>query len=416
MNQTLFLTIYITLLTIEYLTLTTLTILNMNSVIKNRNDIPKLFSGIISKENYTNNVKYTLTKEHFSILHLTLSTITTALLLLTGVLGMVENYLRMMTTDKIILGLLFVATVSVLLAIIELPFSLYSTFVIEERYGFNKMTFKSLLSDMTKQIILSAILGGIILSALFLFMDKTGDVWWLWSSLFFISFQLILLIIYPSLIAPIFNKFSPLEDGELKNELEELSNKANFKISGIFIMDGSKRSGHSNAYFTGIGKNRRIVLYDTLIESLSTNELCSVLAHEIGHWKKGHITKRILTTFLTVPVIFYILSLAIGYTPLYSSFGMIPGTYHGLLIILTMISGPFTILITPISNYISRKHEFEADNFAMEILGNKCELTSALISLSKENLSNLTPHPSYSAFHYSHPPVAERIKKLNNNI
>lgn len=416
MNQSLFLFIYLALLTIEFVTLYTLTILNINSVQKNRNAIPDLFSKVISKEEYKKSVNYTVKKEHFSILKLIFSTILVAIFLLSGSLGHIEKFLAGYISNPIFLGLIYIALVSVALFIIDLPFALYSTFVIEEEFGFNKMTMKSYISDIIKQGILSAILGGILLSVIFIFMDKTGTTWWIWASSFFIAFQLIIFILYPNFIAPIFNKFTPLEEGELKEKLEKLSKEAKFKVSGIFVMDGSKRSKHSNAYFTGIGKSKRIVLYDTLVESLSSDELTGVLAHEIGHWKKGHIRKRLLMSIITVPLGFFILSLALNFDPMFQAFSMFPGTYHGLITLIILISGPFTFFLGPITNHMSRKHEFEADNYAAELTGKSDDLISALLGLSKDNLSNLTPNSAYSAFHYSHPPVTERVKKLKEIV
>lgn len=416
MNQSQFLYLYLGLLTTEFLTLFTLTILNIGSVLKNREEIPELFSKIFTLEKYQLSCKYTLKKEHFSILRLLFSTVLTATLLLGGFWGYIESAIMLYISNPIVLGLAFIGIVSVILFLLDLPFSLYSNFVIEEEFGFNKMTIKSYIGDILKQGILSIIIGGILITALFLFMDKTENLWWLWASIFFIVFQLILFILYPNFIAPIFNKFTPVEEGELKDRLEELSKKANFKISGIFVMDGSKRSKHSNAYFTGIGKSKRIVLYDTLVENLNTDELCGVLAHEIGHWKKGHIRKRLLLTILTVPAGFFILSLALHFEPMFLTFKLEPGTYHGLITLIMMIASPFTFFLGPISNHMSRKHEFEADNYAKEITGESEFLISALLGLSKDNLSNLTPDSSYSAFHYSHPPVAERVKKLKEIV
>jgi len=416
MNNYIFAAIYLTLLTIEFITLYTLTLLNINSVLKNRDNIPDIFKSIISPQKYEKSIAYTLKKEHFSIFRLVFSLILTVTILFSGILGSIESILMGLTSNKIILGLLFLGVVSLILGLFDLPLSLYSTFVIEEEFGFNKLTIKAYIGDIIKQIVLSLVLGIIILTTLFIFMDKTADLWWLWASIFFISFQLLLLVIYPNFIAPIFNKFSPLEDGELKNALEEMAVKANFKINGIYVMDGSKRSGHSNAYFTGIGSSKRIVLYDTLIENLSTEELCGVLAHEIGHWSKGHIKKRLILTFISVPLSFFILSLALNFKPLYTTFNMVEGTYHGLLVLMMLISSSFTFFFSPLSNLLSRKHEFEADSFAKNLRGESDSLIQALLKLSKDNLSNLTPDKNYSAFHYSHPPVIERVKNLKDLV
>lgn len=416
MNQTQFFILYIILFTLEFITIYTLTVLNIGSVLKNRNSIPEIFKDFITIENYSNSIKYTLKKEHFSLLRLIISTASTLTLLFSGFLGYLEEILISVISNGTILGLVFIGIISIVLFIIDLPLSLYSTFVIEEEFGFNKMTLKSYLGDTVKETILSSILGVIILTALFFFMDKTGSKWWVWASIFFVSFQLILFIVYPNFIAPLFNKFTPLEDGELKDKLEQMALKAKFTLSEIYIMDGSKRSGHSNAYFTGIGKSKRIVLYDTLVEKLSVDELTAVLAHEIGHWKKGHIRKRLVVTMLFVPLVFLILSYLLDYKPLYELFSLASGTYYGLLVLIMMISGSFTFFISPLSNYISRKNEFEADNFAIEMEGNSNSLIEALLKLSKDNLSNLTPDKLYSAYHYSHPPLIERVKNLKNKV
>lgn len=414
MTQTSFTIIYISLLIIEFLTLFSLTILNIGSVLKNKATLPELFKEIISKDDYLKSIEYTIKKEHFSILRMIISTAITITILFSGILGEIESLLQVFISNRTLMGLSYLAIISLILAVVDLPFALYSTFVIEEEFGFNKMTIKSYISDMIKQMILSIVLGGIILTALFMFMDKTGELWWIWASAFFIAFQLLLVVIYPNFIAPLFNKFSPLEDGELKENLENMATKANFALTGIFVMDGSKRSAHSNAYFTGMGKSKRIVLYDTLIEKLTADELCGVLAHEIGHWKKGHINKRLFLTMISVPLVFFILSMALNFAPLFETFSMNVGTYHGLIVLMMMISGTFTFFFTPISNYMSRKHEFEADAFAKELRGDSQPLIKALFKLSKNNLSNLTPDRYYSAFHYSHPPVAERVENLNN--
>lgn len=411
MSNSIFLTIFIILTVAEFITVYTLKVLNINSILKNRDDVPEPFKEIISYDKYKKSSEYSVRKENFSIIRNFVSLGTIALILITGLLGIFEEIVISMNLHQYLTGLLFIGLLSVVLFFIDLPFSLYSIFVIEEEYGFNKQTFTSFIGDIAKQGILTSLLGGILLTGIFFFVDKT-DNWWIWASIFFISFQMIILIIYPTVIAPLFNKFTPLEDGELKDRLFQLAKKTNFPVKGIFVMDGSKRSGHSNAYFTGFGKNRRVVLYDTLIESLSTDELYGVLAHEIGHWKKGHIKKRMLLTFLTMPLIFFIVSLAINFEPLFAIFNMNSGTSYGILVLISLVSSSFTFFITPFTNHLSRKDEFEADSFARDIIGDGESLKSALLTLSKENLSNLTPHKGYSTYYYSHPPVSERVKKL----
>lgn len=414
MTSTTFLTIFLSLTIIEFITVYTLKVLNMNSVLKNRFEIPDFFKNFITEENYQKSIKYSLKKEKFSVFKNSFSLGIVLFLLFSGVLGDLEQFINSLGFNTYISGLFFIGSISLAMFIMELPLTLYSTFVIEEEFGFNKTNIKAFFSDILKQGILAIILGSILLIAIFFFIDKTANLWWLWASVFFVAFQLFILIIYPTVIAPIFNKFTPLEDGELKDKLEELAKKTNFPIKGIFVMDGSKRSAHSNAYFTGFGKSRRVVLYDTLIESLTVDELHGVLAHEIGHWKKGHIKKRMFLSFITMPVVFFVLSLALSFPPLYEIFNMSIGTSYGLLVLISLVSSSFTFFISPFTNYLSRKDEFEADNYAKNIVGSGDSLTNALLKLSKENLSNLTPHPAYSTYYYSHPPVSERVKKIQD--
>jgi len=309
-------------------------------------------------------------------------------------------------------GIFYLLLLTGLSSLISLPFSLYSQFVIEEEYGFNKMTFRLYFTDMIKNIFLSVFLFIPLFLGLFLFIDKSGSLWWLYGYLFFTAFQLLLSLIYPLVIAPIFNKFSELEDGPLRERLFALAEKTSFKASGIYVMDGSRRSAHSNAYFTGFGKARRIVLFDTLIKQLSHEELEAVLAHEIGHFKKKHILKRLIFSLAFAFFLFYGLSLILYYAPLYRAFGFMEASLPALLVILSFLIGPISFFLKPISSLFSRRDEYEADRFAAEVLMNHRPLANALVTLSKENLSNLTPHRMYSAFHYSHPVLSERIAAL----
>lgn len=418
MNVTQFLTLYIILVVLEYVIITTLSILNINSMVRNRDIIPEMFRKVFSVYKYKKAVQYNVKKEHYSILHTTISTATSLAILFSGLLGWLEGVLNGYFSNQTIIGLLFLGILSVITFVLDLPLRLYSIFVIEEEFGFNKMTLKSFVSDNIKEGLLGAILGSILLTALFTFMDRTGSYWWVWASGFFILFQLIIIIIYPNFIAPLFNKFSPLEEGELKESLDRMAQKAGFNLKEIYIMDGSRRSAHSNAYFTGIGKSKRIVLYDTLVNQLSVEELTAVLAHEIGHWKKGHIRKRLLKTFLMVPLMFFILSLLLSYNPLFVAFGLNGPSYYGLLTLVMLISSSFTFFLAPIGNHLSRKDEFEADRFAKEISDREDspeeDLIEALFKLSSNNLGNLTPDKLYSKYHYSHPPLIERISALRS--
>jgi STE24 endopeptidase len=398
--------------TSEFIASFSLNILNINSSIKNCDTIPPFISDFINKEKYSKSVQYSLRKERFTLLTSGLSAAVTAIAVLTGFPALVDNWLNLFAFHPYIHGIVFLLILTALSSLISLPVTLYSQFVIEEEYGFNKMTGKTFILDMIKSTILSLVLFIPLMAALFLFVDKTGEFWWLYAFIFFAAFQLIISLLYPLVIAPIFNKFTDLEEGPLKEKLIALAAKTSFKAKGIYIMDGSRRSSHSNAYFTGFGKSRRIVLFDTLVNSLSIDEIEGVLAHEIGHFKKKHILKSLVSSLFLALLLFYLLSVLSQFVPLFNAFKFSEPSFHSLLVILSFCMGPFSFFIKPFFTMKSRKNEYEADKFAVEITGSADPLKNALINLGKENLSNLTPHPMYSFFHYSHPVLSERIKAM----
>jgi STE24 endopeptidase len=251
-------------------------------------------------------------------------------------------------------------------------------------------------------------IGGPFLYVVLWLIQSTGEYWWIWAFVFIAMFQLLMIIIFPTFIAPWFNKFEPLPSGELRDRIMALAKQIGFKASGIFVMDGSKRSAHSNAYFTGIGKAKRIVLFDTLIEQMTIDQGLAVLAHEMGHYKMKHIRRMMLVQSVILFVGLYFLGRLVNYEPVFTAFGLQPSN-HAALVLFSLISGPFTFYLGPLVNLLSRKHEYEADRFAAITLGNGKPMEEALINLTVKNLSNLTPHPWYSAYHYSHPTPTERI-------
>ncbi|MBN2656632.1 MAG: M48 family metallopeptidase [Spirochaetales bacterium] len=396
----------------EFLVSTVLIIMNLNSSLINRNSVPRFISGILSVKQYEKTVSYTQRQGKFSLLTGTVMAVVTASVILTGITPRILEIISSLNWHPYWEGIFYLLMLSALSSLISLPFALYSQFIIEEEFGFNKMTFRLFVTDLLKSTILSVILFIPLLLGLFFFIDKAGSLWWVYAYLFFTGFQLLISLIYPLVIAPVFNNFTPLEDGELKNRLRALAEKTSFKAGGIFLMDGSRRSAHSNAYFTGFGKGRRIVLFDTLINQLSIEELEAVLAHEIGHFKKKHILKRLVFSLISAFFLFYGLSLILDYEPLYKAFGFNGTSIAALLVILSFVTGPFSFFIKPLFSRLSRKDEYEADKYAAETLGNSQPLIQALINLGKENLSNLTPNGLYSAFHYSHPVLSERISAL----
>jgi STE24 endopeptidase len=303
---------------------------------------------------------------------------------------------------------LFCLGVGVMFSLASLPSDLYSTFGIESRFGFNKTTLSLYFSDKLKGLILGIMIGGPFLYVVLWLMQATGEYWWIWAFVFIAMFQLLMIIIFPTFIAPWFNKFEPLPSGELRDRIMALAKQIGFKASGIFVMDGSKRSAHSNAYFTGIGKAKRIVLFDTLIEQMTIDQGLAVLAHEMGHYKMKHIRRMMLVQSVILFVGLYFLGRLVNYEPVFTAFGLQPSN-HAALVLFSLISGPFTFYLGPLVNLLSRKHEYEADRFAAITLRNGKPMEEALINLTVKNLSNLTPHPWYSAYHYSHPTPTERI-------
>jgi STE24 endopeptidase len=297
---------------------------------------------------------------------------------------------------------------------ISIPFSLYSTFKIENKYGFNTLTPKLWLTDFFKSILISTILIGILISVGLWLVSTSPDYWWLWVWGFFLAFSLFIMYISPYVIEPLFNKFTPIEDKTLEEQIKSTAQKVGIKVSRIFKMDASKRSKHTNAYFTGIGKVKRIILYDTLLEKMDNNEIIAVLAHELGHWKKKHVLKRIIVSEVVAFVVLYI-SFKILQTDFLSElFSIESSSFFAKIVILGFIGSIVAFPISPLSSYFSRRHEGVADRFACELTGNPESLASSLIKLSKDNLSNLHPHPLYATFYYSHPPVVQRIREIRN--
>ncbi|MEA1910250.1 MAG: M48 family metallopeptidase [Spirochaetota bacterium] len=405
--------IYLIFFGLDFLFQNYLTFLNIGEMKKNSSSVPSIFREHINFDNYKRSAEYTRVKSYFTIVSGVFSSIILLIIVLSGTFGNIDIFINGFGMNSYAEGLVYIFALSLLFYIIGLPFSIYSQFKIEEEFGFNKMTIGLFIKDQIKSLILSGIILLVLLLGLFWFMDKAGPYWWIIASIGLILFQLVLSIIYPLFIAPLFNKFAPLEEDDLKNLLKDLADKLKFKTTGIFIMDGSRRSGHSNAYFTGVGKSKRIVLYDTLVSILGNNQIAAVLAHEIGHYKKHHLIKGLVLSFFVTTLGFFVVNIFLNYLPLFKAFGFTRVSYHGIFVILSFAAGPFTFFLTPLFTMWSRKHEYEADAFAAENTDYGEDLKEGLIIMSKENLSNLTPHPLYSFYHYSHPTVGERIRAIN---
>lgn len=376
-------------------------------------ELPKEFEGYFDEEKYKQSQLYTKDTTKFSFITSTFSVITTVGFIILGGFEYVDIFARSFEfKSDIITGLLFTGSLLFLSFIVNLPFNLYSTFVIEEKYGFNKTTLKTFILDIIKNAILGAIIGGILLGGIFYFFETFGDLAWLYTWIAVVSFSLILQFLAPVLIMPLFNKFEILKDGNLKNIILSYAKKEDFQMKGIYTMDGSKRSSKANAYFTGFGKFRRIVFFDTLMDKLEDNELLAVLAHEMGHFKLKHILKMIISSFLQMGIMFFVLSLFIKNKDLFDAFQVSKVSIYGSLIFFSFIFSPFNMITSIFGYIISRKNEYEADEYSIKSTKMANEMISALKKLSVSNLSNLTPHPLYVFLNYSHPTVLQRIERI----
>ena len=381
-------------------------------------DIPEFIAGKMSAGDYNQSVQYTLARGNFQRYSEAYGRVVTLVVLFGGLLPLWDRWAIALADALPALpygnGILFCFGVAFVYSLAGLPVSLYATFGLEARFGFNKTTWRLYLTDRLKGIVLGVIIGAPFLIVVFELMDNAGRYWWLWTFLFIAGFQFVTIIVYPILIAPWFNKFAPLKEGPLRDRILALGEKVGFKTSGIFTMDSSKRSGHSNAYFTGIGKAKRIVLFDTLLEQMTIDQGLAVLAHEMGHYKMNHIRRMLVVQLVFLSIALYLLSLLLEFRPLFSAFGLNPSN-HAALVLFSLLSGPVTFYLEPLMNGLSRRHEYEADRFAALTLGDGKAMEEALINLTVKNLSNLTPHPWYSTYHYSHPTTAERIQALRGS-
>ncbi len=406
--------LYLAFFGVEFLFENILTLLNLRTIHRNSGAVPVEFRDDIDSGTYRSSVAYNLTQGRFSMFLSVTGAVIVLAIVLSGFLGVIDNLVARIGLSAGLEGALFVAIVAAVFHVAAIPGSLYSQFSIEKRYGFNTMTAKTYILDEIKGLALSVILGVPVLLLFFRLVTSAGQFWWIYAFAAIAAFQLIITVIYPVLIAPLFNRFSPLEEGTLKTRIGELVESLKFSASGVLVMDGSKRSRHSNAYFTGFGRGRRIVLYDTLIRELEDDEIMAVLAHEIGHQKRKHIIMRLAVSLLLTLLSLWIIGMLINATALFTAFGMDRATAHGLLVVFAFCSGPFTFMLKPLFTSWSRRHEYQADRFASENGGRAGHLKRALIKLGKNNKTNLSPHPLYSFFHYSHPTLAERVAFLTD--
>lgn len=383
--------------------------------VKNMNDVlPEEFVGYYDEGKYKKSQNYLKDKTKFSFISSSISLVVSIAFILIGGFNYVDVFARGFGYGEIVSGIIFIVVLVLLMEILQIPFAAYNTFVIEEKYGFNKTSVKTFITDIIKNLFLIFVIGIPVFSLIVWFFMEFSSFAWIYASVTVILFELLITFIAPVFIMPLFNKYVPLEDGELKTELEKYAEKQNFKMKGLYKMDGSKRSTKTNAFFTGFGKFRRIVLFDTLIEKHTTQELVSVLAHEMGHYKKGHILKFMIMSFLNTVIIFFLLSLFIGNKELFAAFKMQEISVYGALIFFGFLYTPISMFLSVIQNVISRKYEYEADAYSVTTYKNPQSMIQALKKLSVDNLTNLTPHKMKVFMEYSHPPVLERIKAIRN--
>lgn len=374
--------------------------------------VPDEFVGIYDEEVYKKSQHYTRETTRFGLLTGCLSTIALLLFWWLGGFALSDEFARSLGYNSILTGLVFFGILIGLQSIFSFPFSIYSTFVIEEKYGFNRTTWKTFILDRLKGILLGLLLGIPLISGILWFFESAGEFGWIIALGVVIVFSLIIQFIAPIWIMPLFNKFTPLDNNDLKTAILNYAESVQFSLKDIFIIDGSKRSNKANAFFTGFGKNKRIALYDTLVEKQTIEEIVAVVAHEIGHYKKKHIILMTVSSFLQTGIMFYLLSIFLTHQGLFEAFGLTQSSVYAGLIFFSLLYSPIETILSIIGNMLSRKHEFEADEYSVKTYPHQESLISALKKLSVQNLSNLTPHPFFVFLSYSHPPVVERIKAM----
>jgi len=385
-----------------------------DKAIKNSfNEVPEGFQETITLSDHQKAGHYTQAKllaNHFEIIF---STIVLLIWTLGGAMNWVDVFLHERISDPILLGTVFILSIMLIASFIDLPFSIYRNFILEERFGFNQMTIKTFTGDLIKELILTLALGMPLIYAILYLMNMSaiGDYWWIYVWAILSLFTITMMWIYPTFIAPIFNKFKPLENNSLRNRIDNLLERTGFGSDGIFVMDGSKRSSHGNAYFTGIGKNKRIVFFDTLLKGMEEKEIEAILAHELGHFHHKHVRQRIVSSFIFSLASLALLGYLIKQGWFFHGLGISEPSAHTALVLFSLTLPVFSFFITPISNLISRKHEFQADAFAASHTDAN-DLISSLTKLYRENSSTLSPDRYYSAFHDSHPSAILRIARL----
>ncbi len=389
--------------------------LNIRRLRMSSNIVLREFEGMIDGNVLKKSQEYTLGNARFSIASSLFNNLVILAFFFGGLLNIYGSLLKSLRLPFVLSGLLFFLILYYVDTALMIPFSLYRTFRVEKSHGFNTMTPGLWMKDFLKSLATSSVLISIIVLAGLFIVEESPHAWWLWVWLLFLALSVFMMYVSPFVIAPLFNKFDPIDDEALVEAIKGLAEKAGIKVKSVFRMDASKRTMHTNAYFTGIGKVKRIVLYDTLLERLDTDEIKSVLAHEIGHWKRKHVLKLMAVTEIIALAVFFISFKLLQGDALNDLFNVHGGTFFTKVIILGFLGSIAALPAGPLMLYLSRRHEIEADAYACKLTGNAGALADSLVKLSRDNLSNINPHPLYVVFHYSHPPVIERVRRINES-
>ena len=415
LNSTNFTQIFIALILIKFLLETYLKIRNLKSIDNNKDSVPPRFKDVVTEEEYKKSILYNTDRIKFQIFTALFGSVVLVIFTIGGLLNYLTQVVMDMTSSNVLGAVLLGLLLIIVEEIISIPISIYSTFVIEERHGFNKTTRKTFVTDIFKGLLISGAISSILYATVIFIIISAGDLWWIYAFAAVFTLQAIIFFLYPVLIMPLFNKFEPLDDEQFKKPIEKLLEKVDFKSKGLFVMNASLRSTHGNAFFTGFGKNKRIVFFDTLLKTINPDEMEAILGHELGHYKLGHIRKTLISSLVFGFLGFYILNEISKSDNFFIAHGLENLTVYSKFLMFYLVIGSYTFFTKPITSALSRKREFEADDFSFQFTDGE-HMISGLLKLTKDNASNLTPDPLYSSYYYSHPPIAERVASIENKL
>ena len=415
LNSTNFTQILIALILIKFLLETYLKIRNLKSIDNNKDSVPPRFKDVVTEEEYKKSILYNTDRIKFQIFTALFGSVVLVVFTIGGLLNYLTQVVMDMTSSNVLGAVLLGLLLIIVEEIISIPISIYSTFVIEERHGFNKTTRKTFVTDIFKGLLISGAISSILYATVIFIIISAGDLWWIYAFAAVFTLQAIIFFLYPVLIMPLFNKFEPLDDEQFKKPIEKLLEKVDFKSKGLFVMNASLRSTHGNAFFTGFGKNKRIVFFDTLLKTINPDEMEAILGHELGHYKLGHIRKTLISSLVFGFLGFYILNEIFKSDNFFIAHGLENLTVYSKFLMFYLVIGSYTFFTKPITSALSRKREFEADDFSFQFTDGE-HMISGLLKLTKDNASNLTPDPLYSSYYYSHPPIAERVASIENKL